>query len=81
MNDFHEIVKRAYSFQPMGTFFLTGPLHLDISDAVRCLLGILSHNNARIQNLALNPNLASYSSNIKEIRGFLKSPILNKHAH
>ena len=25
MNDFHEIVKRACSFQPMGTFFLTGP--------------------------------------------------------
>ena len=25
MNDFHEIVKRACSFYPMGIFFLTGP--------------------------------------------------------
>ena len=33
---FREIVEIACSFQPMGTFFLTEPLHLDISDAVRC---------------------------------------------
>ena len=27
------------------------------------------------------PNLAPYSSNIKEIRRFRESPILNEHAH